>query len=415
MQRPAPSAPRPRAAVSRAALLVGLVLLAAPGAARAGAPDTYLFPALTAVAPDGDRQTDDGWRASLTAGLKQNRWVNVEGEGFYERMPDPTGALHQFGGGGHVLWFFHRWAPFAPFLLGGGGVMVVEDYFNDSPRAYAELGGGFTSRLPGTGTAMRVDVRYRQVRKVSEFNDRPFADGLVTVGLVFPLERARPATPPPPPPAPRVDGDADGDGVPDSLDRCGGTPAGAAVNGLGCVPDTDLDGVDDLRDRCPATPVGARVDAFGCEPDGDLDGVPNRLDACPGTRPGAHVDARGCPPVEVLRLDGVHFANDRAVLSDTAKGVLNRVAEGLKKRPGIRIEVGGHTDARGGDAHNRALSAHRAKAVRGYLVTRGLKADAVTARGYGETAPVADNATPEGRARNRRVELRITEGGAAAP
>lgn len=411
MHAPTPPSPAPRASLFRAALLACLWLCLLPATARAGALEAYLFPALSAVAPDGDRQTDDGWRVSLTAGLKRNRYLNVEGEGFYERLAEPAGARYQFGGGGHALWFFHRWAPFAPFALVGAGVMVVEDYLNDSPRVYGELGGGFMSRLAGTAASLRVDLRYRQVRKMSEFNDRPFADGLISAGLVFPLAGPPPPAPaPPPPPAPRPDGDADGDGVPDSLDRCGDTPASAPVNGLGCVADSDLDGVNDLRDRCPATPPGATVDAFGCEPDADLDRVPNRADACPGTRPGARVDERGCPPVKVLRLEGVHFAHDKAVLSPAAKVVLNGVAEGLKRRPGVRIEVAGHTDARGGDAYNRRLSARRAKAVRDYLESRGVAGERLTSKGYGETVPVADNATAEGRARNRRVELRISEG-----
>jgi OOP family OmpA-OmpF porin len=400
-----------RSALCRTVLLACFGLALAAGTARAAGPEAYLFPAFSAVAPDGDRQTDDGWRVALTAGLKRGRSLNVEGEGFYERLGEPNGAQYRFGGAGHALWFFHRWSPFAPFVLGGVGVMVEEDYFNESPRVYGELGGGFMSRLAGTSASLRVDLRYRQVRKVSEFNERPFADGLITVGLVFPLKGSPPPAPPPlPPPAPKVDGDADGDGVPDSLDRCADTPTGAPVNGLGCVADSDLDGVNDLRDRCPATPPGAEVDAFGCEPDADLDGVPNRADACPGTRLGAQVDARGCPPVEVLRLEGVHFAHAKAVLTPAAKVVLNGVADGLKQRPGAHIEVAGHTDARGGDAYNRRLSARRAKAVRDYLVSRGVPGDHLTAKGYGESAPVADNATAEGRAKNRRVELRISEG-----
>ncbi len=73
--------------------------------------------------------------------------------------------------------------------------------------------------------------------------------------------------------------------------------------------------------------------------------------------------------------------------------------------PGLNLEVEGHTDAVGSDAFNQKLSEARADAVREYLVNQGLKSEAVTAKGFGKTQPVASNDTPEGRQRNRRVEL----------
>jgi len=416
VRHPLLAAPTPRRAPPRAALLAWLCLLAVPAPAWGGPVlDAYLLPGAGVVAPDGDRQATDGWRLSLAAGMEVSPHWNVEGEAFYERLSQGDGAEYLFGAGGRGLWFVHRWRVFAPFLAGGAGLIAVEDFFNEGLRVYGEAGGGFIAPLPGTPFRYRVGVRYRQVRELTHFPRRPLADGLVSVALVLPLGTPPPPPPPAPPPPPRPPGDADGDGVTDPLDRCPGTPAGTPVNGLGCPADSDLDGVPDAADRCPETPPGAGVDAFGCRPDADLDTVPNAADACPGTRIGAVVDARGCLPVEVLRLEGVHFAHDRAVLTPAAKLVLKAAATRLKARRGVRVEVAGHTDARGSDAYNRRLSRRRAEAVMAYFVARGVPESALSAEGYGESAPVADNTTPAGRARNRRVELRITQDPATTP
>ena len=90
-------------------------------------------------------------------------------------------------------------------------------------------------------------------------------------------------------------GDADHDGVPDSEDRCPGTPPGVVIDAQGCPIDSDADGVPDGLDACPNTPMGALVDAKGCPVDSDHDGVPDGIDQCPGTPAGVAVDARGCP------------------------------------------------------------------------------------------------------------------------
>ena len=81
----------------------------------------------------------------------------------------------------------------------------------------------------------------------------------------------------------------------------------------------------------------------------------------------------------------------------------------VKHHPNATFEVAGHTDSVGGDRYNKDLSQRRAVNVRAYLVEQGVNADSMTAVGYGESQPVADNATAAGRAENRRVELRVTE------
>jgi len=85
--------------------------------------------------------------------------------------------------------------------------------------------------------------------------------------------------------------------------------------------------------------------------------------------------------------------------------VLQQILDLLKKSPPLKIEVQGHTDNVGGDAYNQTLSEARAKAIVTWLTQHGIAADRLTAKGFGKTKPVADNATDTGRAKNRRVEI----------
>lgn len=214
----------------------------------------------------------------------------------------------------------------------------------------------------------------------------------------------------PQPPAPECGdvpavADSDGDGVLDDRDRCPGTPAGAQVDADGCPLDSDGDGVYDGLDQCPNTPQGATVDAQGCPLDSDGDGVYDGLDACPDTPSGAKVDSRGCEIPAVITLSGVTFEVNTANLEPASRSVLNEMAAKLKANPTVKVEVAGHTDSSGEAAYNLDLSQRRAEAVRDYLVGQGVDAGQLTARGYGETRPVADNATRAGRQQNRRVEL----------
>ena len=210
--------------------------------------------------------------------------------------------------------------------------------------------------------------------------------------------------------------DSDGDGVPDAKDACPDTPKGAKVDERGCPMDADGDGVFDGLDRCPGTPAGTKVDTKGCPLDSDGDGVNDNLDKCPDTPRGAVVDAAGCPPPpkaaplfeegkKELVLEGVNFETNKAVLVPDSLTVLDRVAASLADWPEVRVEIGGHTDSQGSAAYNLTLSDKRAQAVKDYLVGKGIDAARMTVKGYGETKPIADNGTPEGRATNRRVEL----------
>jgi len=134
--------------------------------------------------------------------------------------------------------------------------------------------------------------------------------------------------------------------------------------------------------------------------DADADGVCDDADKCPGTPAGAKVNAQGC-----WVIDNVLFDFDKADIKADAIPVLDECVTVLKNNPGVKIQIQGHTDGRGTEAYNMGLSQRRAAAVKQYFVQKGVKASMLTTAGYGMSRPVASNATDEGRAKNRRVEL----------
>lgn len=207
--------------------------------------------------------------------------------------------------------------------------------------------------------------------------------------------------------------DSDKDGVPDHLDKCADTPANAKVDANGCPMDSDKDGVPDYLDKCADTPANVKVDANGCPIDSDKDGVPDSQDKCPNV-PGLK-ENKGCPEIKEetkaifdKALQGIQFESGKAVLKNTSFGILNQVVTVMIENPTYILTINGHTDSQGNDAQNLVLSKNRANAVRTYLISKGINGARLLADGFGETIPVADNATPEGRALNRRVEFKVS-------
>jgi len=159
--------------------------------------------------------------------------------------------------------------------------------------------------------------------------------------------------------------------------------------------DEDGDGVPDSRDKCPHTPKGTPVDATGCP--------------FPTPAPPPMAEPAPMAKEEVIVIRDVHFQFDSAKLTAPDKMQLDKVATKLKtEAPSTQLTVTGHTDSVGKPGYNQKLSQRRAHSVVDYLVSVGIpRASFVSISGAGETQPVADNKTADGRAQNRRVEIRI--------
>jgi outer membrane protein OmpA-like peptidoglycan-associated protein len=106
-------------------------------------------------------------------------------------------------------------------------------------------------------------------------------------------------------------------------------------------------------------------------------------------------------------LRNIFFDSDKYELLPDSKAELNRLIDFMNKNPNLKIEIGGHTDNEGSDAHNLALSQNRAKAVFEFLIAAGIKTEKLSYKGYGETMPLNNNDTPEARAWNRRTEFKV--------
>ena len=263
--------------------------------------------------------------------------------------------IYRFGG--NVLYHFlpkQKFVPFAAIGFGRYNVTVPDLNRPKTNKSLAEYGGGF-KYFVADDFALRADIRH-----VLGFS--PSISNLeYTFGVSWQFAGVRPAVPPP------------------------------AVVTVAAEPQA-----------CAACVIPARVDS-------DSDGVEDALDKCPGTARGLRVDATGCVITQTIVLRAVNFVYNSDALTEPSKATLNDVYAALSSQPDLKLEIGGHTDSKGADGYNLALSQRRANAVRAYLISKGGKPDNITAKGYGETRPISSNDSPEGRADNRRVEFRLMD------
>jgi OOP family OmpA-OmpF porin len=204
--------------------------------------------------------------------------------------------------------------------------------------------------------------------------------------------------------------DTDGDGVPDIDDQCPDTKAGFKVNSTGCPMDNDNDGIINENDRCPdaAGPESLK----GC-PDTDGDGVADLDDRCPAI-PGT-IANKGCPEIakeDLVKITNIaskiFFETNKDILKVASLAQLDELVVILKKYEAANLLIEGHADSQGSDEYNLTLSQKRTDAVKTYLMGKGIMESRLTAIGYGESKPIADNNTAAGRAKNRRVELKTS-------
>lgn len=200
--------------------------------------------------------------------------------------------------------------------------------------------------------------------------------------------------------------DMDKDGIPDIDDRCPNEAGTAALKGC---PDRDGDGVPDIDDKCPD--VKGPIEWEGC-PDSDGDGIPDHLDRCPSV-PGIAAN-KGCPEIKkqdiqkiALAAKGINFETGKTIITKDSYKNLDILVEMLTLYKEAFVDIEGHTDNVGKSEANKKLSQGRADAVKAYLVSKGIDESRLTAIGYGDEKPVADNKTAAGKAKNRRVDFNI--------
>ena len=190
--------------------------------------------------------------------------------------------------------------------------------------------------------------------------------------------------------------------------------------------DRDRDGIADPDDACRREPedLDGWEDADGCpDPDNDADGFADAADQCPdeGEDRDGFQDADGCPdqkPLAVLTQckieisDKVYFETGKAKILEVSYPLLTTVAQIITDNPDLveKVIVEGHTDNRGGTKYNKRLSQRRAKAVAKFLRKSGVDKRRLNHQGYGKEKPIADNATRQGRSKNRRVEFKVLGG-----
>ena len=219
--------------------------------------------------------------------------------------------------------------------------------------------------------------------------------------------------------------DRDKDGLVDRKDQCPEQPEDRDNyrDNDGCPdPDNDMDTIPDISDKCPL--VQEDIDGFedkdGCpDPDNDNDGIPDVRDRCPDQPENIDgvEDEDGCPEERVvvtrekIEFEGkVYFETNRAEIKSESTELLDAIAQAMSEHPELlKVEVQGHSDARGDAKYNLDLSDRRAAAVREYLVGNGVAADRLVSKGYGESKPVVDEDNESAWSQNRRVEFIILE------
>jgi OOP family OmpA-OmpF porin len=310
------------------------------------------------------RAFEEGKGLQLSVGKPINRWLGLEIAAFgHSYSDDVAGAsMRDYGGKIDGLFFYDRDPRFSPYFgVGVGGIRTdIKHTGNTSTDPFADVGLGFMKffQIVGFDMGVRGDVRYRRIFFGEDAFGRDQQDdvgeAVIKVGFVVPLG-ARPASEPP------------------------AAPAACA--------DSDGDSVCDTADLCPETPKGTPVDAKGC----------------PIEKAAAKSDPN-------QKFEDVHFAFDKSDLTDYAKVLLDNAAKVIqdlaKSYPELKVDVAGHTDGTGTDGYNQGLSERRANVVKQYLQRQGVDGTRIGVQAYGETRPKASNDTDEGRALNRRTEVR---------
>ncbi len=384
--------------MKRNALSALIALALVGGSAAVHAQDSgnwYIAPRIGADISDSDRHTD----TSVWGGIGVGVWVNPHLAVDFEYTTNNADFDNKSFRDGHQWesvglgvtgrWFFgDEGSQWRPYVLAGVGALRHKAYSGSLLKGagFSEDGGWDPMATVGGGVqynlsdrvALRGEIAARYDHDNNTENNiaqalgydvkrkSGFTDGIVSIGLTYSF---------------------------------GGHAAPAAA----------------------PTPAAVTPPAADCHAlDDDHDGVNNCDDRCPDTAAGTVVGPDGCPQKVVIDLRGVNFKFDRPKVGEhkieptlqvpTADSIaiLDQAIDALNRYPAIKVELDGHTDSVGTDAYNQKLSERRAQIVADYLTAHGVDASRITAiKGFGETQPIDTNATKEGRARNRRTELKV--------
>ncbi len=398
------------------------------------------------TASDPGYSPDLGGAFGLRLAYNLNCWVGFEAEAMisptHTRFGDPAGTREIIlGYRGQVIATFIHSGYVRPFALVGWG--ALSEFPKNSPGPNGEpfkdtddmFHVGVGAKFPLTDYfGLRLDGRIMFPPAAFASHDSscdecgfhgPDYEILLAAYLGFGGSQPLPPPPPPlPPPPPK---DTDGDGIPDTSDACPTEPGprndNPKKNGCPLPKDTDGDGILDVDDACPTEPGPKNDDPTknGCPPpkDTDGDGIPDNIDKCPNEPEtfNGYQDEDGCPdevPAALKKftgvIEGITFKTNSANITKKSYDVLDQAVKVLSDYPDTRIEISGHTDNVGKDEYNKELSQKRADAVKDYFVKRGIKAERLTAIGFGMEKPIADNKTSAGKAKNRRTEFQLLTG-----
>lgn len=342
-----------------------------------------------------------------------------------DKAPVGDGALFEWDAMVHAKMLSDKYWV-SPYLSAGLGASKFQGYYG----AILPMGVGLQVNFFDEAFLL-INSQYRM--RVTNTTENHFYHSIGFAGNIGKPKEVKVIPPPPPPMVEPVDTDKDGivdsldacpteaglaalqgcpdkdgDGIADKDDKCPDVPGIARYNGCP-IPDTDGDGVNDEEDKCPDVAGVARYN--GCPiPDRDNDGVNDEEDRCPDLAGPA--DNAGCPKLEASKFNAsaVQFVTGSATLTATARKELDKAARILNEQyPQLKVEIGGHTDNTGKAESNQKLSEKRAASVIAYLVKKGIDVSRLTAVGFGQDQPVADNTTAAGRTQNRRVEFKVSQ------
>ena len=365
-----------------ARMAVGAFLVVAAG--HAGAQQTTIRTPDRYVAFGGgylsaeERDADYGINFNLAYAQRFGAGLWAEGKIFTTIIETGEATIpdaYQSGLGLDLIQSFGSEAGSHMFALLGGGVVMndVTPDDEDGASGYGNVGVGIRGAVwPNWGVRPRVEVRY-----VHDTIGDGVGDVLLGIALEIPPKREK---------------------VVEKV---------VEVEKIVEVP-VEVEKIVEKEVVCVVPPVPTEPVAPVTESDTDRDGVPDSADKCSETLAGAKVDEKGCVKEEQkISLPNIEFESGSTVLAAGGKEKLESVVAFLQNQAEVQVDVFGHTDAQGRDAFNQRLSEGRARSVLEYLVSRGVVADRLTSKGFGETQPIATNETAEGRALNRRVELLV--------